>query len=99
MRATTEEFQSLAPCDRERFTLATGLHRRDPSSGAESFAADHVAVAVLMNPKPLAVFHDKVEVVAVRDLLIDAAADCVGDLAGTEGHDTRLWVTHLVPHI
>ncbi|MFZ3353018.1 MAG: hypothetical protein WA268_19380 [Xanthobacteraceae bacterium] len=68
-------FDSFAPRHRERFTRSPGLGRRDPGGGAQSFAADHVTVAKLVHPKSLAVFHDKVEVVAIGDLLIDAAVD------------------------
>jgi len=61
-------------CQKRRLTLVLGLRWHPGGGRPESLAADHVAVAELMHPKALAVFHDKVEVVGVRDLLIDAAA-------------------------
>jgi len=71
MRSHAGEAHAVRERERDWDTHVRNTHLRD-----------HRAVAELMNPKSPAVFHDQIEVVTVRDFLIDAAADCVAGLMG-----------------
>jgi hypothetical protein len=68
----------------EILARATGLRRRDSRGRTETLAADHGAVAVLIDSKTATVFHDQIEVVTIADLGVCAAADGVGNLVGAK---------------
>jgi hypothetical protein len=68
-----------------------GLRWRHVRGRAETFAADHGTVAVLLDPKAATVFHNQIEVVTVANFGIDAAADDVGNLLGAK-HVGARWL-------
>src|ERR1700722_6318281 len=84
---------ALASPDYKFLPSAARLCWRHFVGRTKALAADTSAVAVLQNPKAVAVPHDQIKVVSVRDFLVHAAADGRCNFVWFEGHEGT-FITH-----